>query len=545
MTSFLRDRFALVGRLSTHANQSLAIDRWGLVLLSLFAVLPCIPSIQALPKRDSSVFMFAGRLILEGKAPYVDVWDHKGPLLYLVNALGVGLGQGGFWGIWAQQAVVLLVAAAIAYRLLHEAFGQTPARIASVAWLLATTALMEGGNLTEVYTLPFQFSALLIFWRLTRSDVQPLSLAVPGTALGALGIAAFMFRANNAGTLLLVTVTLAIGLLRRSGVNHTLRFIGYLMAGAAAVTVPIMAYLASKGAVQEWWQQAILFNIEYSGVEIGQRLLSLVRLVATVTPAVFSILVIQTAVLAAAEFIRKDTHGLPYRPLLGVIVVDFAFETLLVSLTGRAYNHYYLLLLPSITLLIGWHVSIVLHNFPVLAGNSGRRVFTGVAVTSLFLMFARPVLTTFAEAQADTLTAEALGSIRAQAEDNGSLLVWGASTVVNVATGIPASTRYVYQYPLYYGGPRGEAASAELVADLRRARPLIVDTSATNANVPPLAPALRQRWLADPGRSIHVVTGQYQLQSMEDLFEYIAAHYSATEALDNGWVIYRPSPERP
>ena len=37
---------------------------------------------------DSAVFVLAGSRIRDGAMPYKDLWDHKPPGVYLVNALG-------------------------------------------------------------------------------------------------------------------------------------------------------------------------------------------------------------------------------------------------------------------------------------------------------------------------------------------------------------------------------------------------------------------------------------------------------------------------
>ena len=38
---------------------------------------------------DSAFFALAGRLVRDGQIPYVAFWDHKPPLIYLIDALGL------------------------------------------------------------------------------------------------------------------------------------------------------------------------------------------------------------------------------------------------------------------------------------------------------------------------------------------------------------------------------------------------------------------------------------------------------------------------
>lgn len=57
---------------------------------------------------DSGVFKSMGLAITQGKIPYVDYFDHKGPVLYFINALGQWILQGR-WGIFLLQLIALSI----------------------------------------------------------------------------------------------------------------------------------------------------------------------------------------------------------------------------------------------------------------------------------------------------------------------------------------------------------------------------------------------------------------------------------------------------
>jgi len=52
------------------------------------------------PARDGGFFLYAGQQIVDGKLPYRDFWDSKGPGIFYINALGLFLGDGSRWGVW-------------------------------------------------------------------------------------------------------------------------------------------------------------------------------------------------------------------------------------------------------------------------------------------------------------------------------------------------------------------------------------------------------------------------------------------------------------
>ena len=75
------------------------------LLLSAAGFLLCF-SIQTQPFSDvncgdSTVYRYLGMGLLRGRLPYVDLCDNKGPLLYLIEAVGALLG--GRWGLFVLQ----------------------------------------------------------------------------------------------------------------------------------------------------------------------------------------------------------------------------------------------------------------------------------------------------------------------------------------------------------------------------------------------------------------------------------------------------------
>ena len=63
---------------------------------------------------DSSVFTYVGRVMQQGGMPYLDTFDHKGPLLYLIEVLGLTIHRE--IGIWILEVLSLTIGLIYAYR---------------------------------------------------------------------------------------------------------------------------------------------------------------------------------------------------------------------------------------------------------------------------------------------------------------------------------------------------------------------------------------------------------------------------------------------
>src|SRR5690606_16399976 len=114
------------------------------------------------PPRDSGMFLYGGQQMLAGRAMYLDYWDHKPPLIFAVNALGLLLGGGSMLGVYALEALALALAVVLSYAALKPAFGRPAAFFATAAWS-ASLAFVINGNQIEEWALPLQFGVLYAF----------------------------------------------------------------------------------------------------------------------------------------------------------------------------------------------------------------------------------------------------------------------------------------------------------------------------------------------------------------------------------------------
>ena len=93
----------------------------------LFAL--ALDSFITRPGSDSAIFIYVAKGILEGDIPYLDRWDHKWPLLYVLNLFGLLIHD--TWGLWLVQGLFLLGSAGFAFLLLRRSFGILPCPVLS------------------------------------------------------------------------------------------------------------------------------------------------------------------------------------------------------------------------------------------------------------------------------------------------------------------------------------------------------------------------------------------------------------------------------
>jgi len=117
---------------------------------ALAVMLPVAPRFALEVNDNSGVYLYAGWRILQGDLPYLQLWDHKPPLIFYINALGAALTPGSQWGIWALELLALTLAAYLGYKLIKAQFGSLAAGLSTVLWLMALFFIFLGGNQTRL-----------------------------------------------------------------------------------------------------------------------------------------------------------------------------------------------------------------------------------------------------------------------------------------------------------------------------------------------------------------------------------------------------------
>lgn len=223
---------------------------------------------------DNAMYLTMGTALAKGWAPYVDVFDHKGPLLFALQGLPQWIGGGYNLTAVFLQEVVALFACLTVVRALARVLSCPPVW-AQLVYLAMTCAFMDGGNLTEEYTNLPTLLALYMALRVFGQEKIGEKLFLPAAGMGVCAAAAFSLRANNALPIFALVAVLAAGL----AITQRFAQLGQCAAGFTlgllAVFLPILIWLAAKGALSAAWYGAIIHNMMYADSGTGDRFAAL------------------------------------------------------------------------------------------------------------------------------------------------------------------------------------------------------------------------------------------------------------------------------
>ena len=318
---------------------------WSVVIATLLFF--ALESFVDAPGRDSSAFIYVAKGILEGEVPYLDRWDHKGPLIYLLNALGLALL--GMWGIWLIGAAFLIGSVWLMYAVVKYRFGPRATLFPMAVFAGYYLYFSQGGNLVEAYALLFQFLALYLFVRIAKGNGVAGIHALFLVSIGAVAAAAFLLRPN------LVGLWIAIGIywifIDR---QDTVKRVVWSVVGAALVILPTIGVFAFIGGLSEFWDAAFIYNFLYSDMSMLDRFEAIwkvggSRLTFVLIPIIAS-WCLALYYFGSAEWMDEERFG----DVLKLSVIALPIEILLVSVSARDYGHYYLATLPALVILMAF-----------------------------------------------------------------------------------------------------------------------------------------------------------------------------------------------
>ncbi|MGH2582195.1 MAG: ArnT family glycosyltransferase [Anaerolineales bacterium] len=505
-----------------------------LAFLSFAVIIQIAPHFDLAPRVDSSIFIYMGRRVLQGDIPYKDMWDHKGPLIYYINALGLVISDGSRWGILYLELVAVITATLVGFSLFKRAFGLWPAFFAATLFVIELRLVLDKGNMTEEYALPLQ---MLMLWLIWYSVEKKQVLAY--FCIGVLAGLCFLLRPNIIG------IPLAFGLIllwqsRGDQRRDAWRNIAVAIVGGLLVIGWVAIYFLFSGALPQMWDAMFMFNFLYNAGDEGGRLAAVI--------AGFQKLPVATAfgtagwVLAVLSPVIRQRNFTPARVLVLMIAIGLPLEIALTSISGFFFTHYYMSWLPILALSAGFVLySLYSYMTRSIKGLRESSQISGIIISPVLLLvlFLSPVMQLLPGVQETFRQAREAGglppvdlSTRAwipvviyateNLDESDPFLVWGNEAKLNWLADRHPSIPFFYQTPLLVDAYMTVEKANELIEQMEANPPTILDTGPPGGFMPSLSTPLDEL-----------------PEDLKPLYQYFQENYEYAGTFDSiGWDLY-------
>lgn len=233
-----------------------------ILLIVLLGVLSVMSPLYDVIKVDQNVFAQIGLLITDGGTPYVDLFDHKGPIIYFIYAIGELLNYK--YGVFTLQIVNLLISFAVWYKTARLLCSDSCSLFASLTTSALFLAYLEGGAATEEFNL-LPISIPLYFYIKGYNNSSTLSKVeylISGVCIGV----CLMTRMNNMAIIAGLALYLVYCHLINKRFNELVKAITFVFVGVVILLLPILCYFYYKAGFEGLYQLyfgTFAMNFEY------------------------------------------------------------------------------------------------------------------------------------------------------------------------------------------------------------------------------------------------------------------------------------------
>lgn len=212
---------------------------------------------------DSQVYVHAAREMVRGKILYKDVFDHKGPAMYLFECLGILISKKSLIGIWLIQLVMFLAGVLPFFYFVYKKSGistMLSLLLIFFAWIFRFDTI--GDNIPEFFSIGLTCLYFFLYLKISENCYRANTPEL--LSIGALFVFLFLLKVNFIILLLPSFFFLGYKIFKQT---KNFWFLIWVKLGAAIVLFPFFIYFYIHQAFYDAIYSFLLFNFEYVAMQ--------------------------------------------------------------------------------------------------------------------------------------------------------------------------------------------------------------------------------------------------------------------------------------
>ena len=388
---------------------------------------------------DSSVFRTIAMMMNRGYMPYRDTFDHKGPLIYLLNWIGLKISY--YRGILIIECIFLFFTFIFIYKIIR----MFCRRWMSYGMMLVIAAALypqfDGGNKTEEYAMLFIAVSLFFYTKyFLYNNILFGQVILCGACFGAV----CLLRPNMVAVWAVFSIAVLIKCICEKRYKEIGKFLLLFLAGTAIVLIPMVLWLCGEGAFADCINDYILFNLRYFETGVQQKGAQVNAIISFLSaPLILCMMVTVTYLLKG----NRDYLTFGY-------AVCFVVSLFAMTISGRSFVHYAMVLIPLYAYPLG-----ILGNWfeKVLYGKSVDFLLCiyiyllGILALPNWIMGINHMKDSYGYRDKDNrseATANVVSYIEKHTDEDEKITVWGNWDIIYVLSQRLPATQYSYQSPI-------------------------------------------------------------------------------------------------
>lgn len=296
-----------------------------IVFLMIFSrgTSPLYPGIYT---NDSTIFMYIGRAMKYGYVPYRDMYDTKGPVMWLIQYIGQLIYEGRN-GIFIIEIITFSAAMVLTNNIARRYLKIWQSLIVVLISMIFIGGSFDNGNSVEQYSYLCSMIALYTAVNATENGVLKRHFIIYGIT----AMCAMLIRLTDcyiAGACIIYT---GIRLIREKRIRELITGFAITLASFIAVLMPFVIYYAANNALYDMIDATLLFSIRYADFN---KIYSIRRMLILLFP-----------------LIASAYCSIKHKSALAVLLLVMTVTTAAVyAVIGTTYSHYMISAVPCVAL---------------------------------------------------------------------------------------------------------------------------------------------------------------------------------------------------
>lgn len=305
---------------------------------------------KGIPFSDASIFEYFGYAMNRGELMYANLFDHKGPVIFIVNYLGYFIsGSLGIKFLYLFCTFLFFVISFLTSKLFT---GNKQSILVLFLLFLVYEHFFDGGWSLEGYILPLISYSLYVFLKFfIKNNIKNYEIILAGLCFAIV----FFTKANMIGIWLIFGFYIIVHYVTLKNYKELISTLIKFFTGVLIFTIPLFLYLIYKGIFIDMLYQSIGVNFIYTTESNNGSMKEIFKWYLSQ----FNSLSLNLIILISS-FLLWNKYK--YKSIL--YHVAFLFCLTLALISKRSYGHYILVIIPFLVPYISYMFNLF-KNFTV------------------------------------------------------------------------------------------------------------------------------------------------------------------------------------
>lgn len=235
---------------------------------------------------DANCFMTVGKSMWSGLVPYRDLYEQKGPILYMVHALAALISDTSFIGVWMIEVLCAFLFLSFCWQFLEKQVHEH-----ALFWIPVISAVTYSslffchGDSAEEMVLPVLAYVLFNGMNHIREKSQTENREF--LLMGFLGGIVLWIKYTLLGIFPAWGICAVIPMLARKDFRSFFKALLYVLAGVGIASVPVLIYFGLNHAITDLWQVYFIDNLFVYSSESSGLLATVKNVVSGMQPLLY------------------------------------------------------------------------------------------------------------------------------------------------------------------------------------------------------------------------------------------------------------------